>query len=312
MSNNDREESLVKTNINWFPGHMVKAKKEIKENLKLVDVIIEIVDARIPRSSRNPDFEELVSNKPRVIGLNKFDLADNNVNKMWIDYYKKNGIPAVLINSVSGSGIKELLLKASELVRDKIEKSSERGRIGRSVKVAVIGIPNAGKSSFINKVAKRNAANVGKSTLINQVSGRKGAKAENRPGVTRGKQWVTVDSGLQLLDTPGILWPKFENEDIGLNLAFTGAIRYEILDNAELSLKLIEKLRRYYLEELCTRYKLEDIKEKSDLEVLEMIGNKRGCKISGGEIDYTKTANIIIDEFRKAIIGNISLERPGE
>jgi len=283
-----------KTNINWFPGHMVKAKKEIKDNLKLVDVVIEIVDARIPKSSRNPDFDDLISSKPRVIALNKFDLADSKVNRMWIEYYKKQGVPAVLINSITGVGIKELLSKASELVKDKLDKSSERGRIGRSVKVAVIGIPNAGKSSFINKVAKRNAANVG-----------------NKPGVTRTKQWIRTDIGVELMDTPGILWPKFENEDIGLNLAFTGAIRYEILDNAELALKLIGKLRKDYNKELCTRYKLEYINELSDLEVMEAIGNKRGCKISGGEIDYTKTANIIIDEFRKAIIGNISLERPG-
>jgi len=282
-------------NINWFPGHMIKAKKEIQDNLKLVDVVIEIVDARIPRSSRNPEFEDLILNKPRVIGLNKFDLADSKVNKMWIEFYKENGIPAVLINSVTGIGIKELLNKASDLVRDKLEKSSERGRVGRSVRVAVIGIPNAGKSSFINKVAKRNVANVG-----------------NKPGVTRTRQWIRTDFGVELMDTPGILWPKFEDEDIGLNLAFTGAIRYEILDNDELALKLISKLRKDYENELCARYKLDDIKNNSDLEVLEKIGNKRGCKISGGEIDYTKTSNIVIDEFRKAIIGNISLERPGE
>ena len=247
------------TNINWFPGHMVKAKKEIRDNLSLVDVVIEIVDARIPKSSRNPDFDELVSNKPRVIGLNKFDLADPNVNKLWIDYYKEQGIPAVLINSITGVGIKEILNKASSLVKDKIDKSNERGRVGRSVKVAIIGIPNAGKSSFINKVAKRSVANVG-----------------NKPGVTRTRQWIRTDFGVELMDTPGILWPKFETEEIGLNLAFTGAIRYEILDNDELSLKLISKLRDRYEKELCGRYKLSDIKEFSDLEVLELIGSKRG------------------------------------
>lgn len=282
-----------KTNINWFPGHMVKAKREIKENLKLVDVVIEIVDARIPRSSRNPDFEELVGTKPRIIALNKFDLADPTINKEWIKYYNGNGIEAVLINSITGVGIKELLARASNLVKDKLEKSNERGRIGRSVRVAVIGIPNAGKSSFINKVANRNTAAVG-----------------NKPGVTRTRQWIRTNSGVELMDTPGILWPKFENEEIGLNLAFTGAIKYEILDNAELALKLIGKLRVNYLKELCERYKLSDIEGKTDLEVMEEIGNKRGCKISGGEIDYTKTANIIMDEFRKNIIGKISLERP--
>lgn len=282
-----------KTNINWFPGHMVKAKREIKENLKLVDVVIEIVDARIPRSSRNPDFEELVGTKPRIIALNKFDLADPTINKEWIKYYNGNGIEAVLINSITGVGIKELLARASNLVKDKLEKSNERGRIGRSVRVAVIGIPNAGKSSFINKVANRNTAAVG-----------------NKPGVTRTRQWIRTNSGVELMDTPGILWPKFENEEIGLNLAFTGAIKYEILDNAELALKLIGKLRVNYLKKLCERYKLSDIEGKTDLEVMEEIGNKRGCKISGGEIDYTKTANIIMDEFRKNVIGKISLERP--
>ena len=289
----DKKEKLPSTRIQWFPGHMVKAKKEIKENLKLVDTVIEIVDARIPRSSRNPDFDELIGSKPRVIGLNKFDLADSKINKLWLDFYKTQSIPAVLINSISGAGINDLLNLARDTVKEKIEKSNEKGRVGRSVRVAVIGIPNAGKSSFINKIAKRNAANVG-----------------NKPGVTRTKQWIRTDLGIELMDTPGILWPKFETEEIGLNLAFTGAIKYEILDNDELSLKLIQKLRMNYEKEFCERYKLENIKENTELEILEMIGNKRGCKISGGEIDYTKTANIIIDEFRKGVIGNISLERP--
>jgi len=284
-----------KTNINWFPGHMVKAKKEIEENLKLVDVVIEIVDARIPRSSRNPDFDKLILNKPRVIGLNKFDLADSKVNKEWISFYKNNDIPAVLINSITGSGIRELLLAASNLVKDKLEKSAERGRIGRSVKVAVIGIPNAGKSSFINKVARKNVASVG-----------------NKPGVTRTKQWIRTDVNVELMDTPGILWPKFESEDIGLNLAFTGAIKYEILDNAEISLKLISKLRERYFDMLCARYKLKDVSGFSDVEILEEIGRVRGFKISGGEIDYDKAGTVMLDEFRKGIIGNISLERPGE
>ncbi len=280
-------------NINWFPGHMVKAKREIKENLKLVDVVIEIVDARIPRSSRNPDFEELIGSKPRIIALNKFDLADPKINKEWIKYYNENNIEAVLINSITGVGIKELLARAANLVKDKLDRSTERGRIGRSVRVAVLGIPNAGKSSFINKVANKNTAAVG-----------------NKPGVTRTRQWIRTNSGVELMDTPGILWPKFENEEIGLNLAFTGAIKYEILDNAELALKLIGKLRNNYSNELCQRYKLTDIEGKTDLEIMEEIGNKRGCKVSGGDIDYTKTANIIMDEFRKNVIGKISLERP--
>lgn len=290
---NEDTKSLPSANINWFPGHMVKAKREIKENLKLVDVVIEIVDARIPRSSRNPDFEELIGSKPRIIALNKFDLADPKINKEWIKYYNENNIEAVLINSITGVGIKELLARAANLVKDKLDRSTERGRIGRNVRVAVLGIPNAGKSSFINKVANKNTAAVG-----------------NKPGVTRTRQWIRTNSGVELMDTPGILWPKFENEEIGLNLAFTGAIKYEILDNAELALKLIGKLRNNYSNELCQRYKLTDIEGKTDLEIMEEIGNKRGCKVSGGDIDYTKTANIIMDEFRKNVIGKISLERP--
>lgn len=293
MANNETKDVLNKSVINWFPGHMVKAKREIKENLKLVDVVIEIVDARIPRSSRNPDFEELIGSKPRIIALNKFDLADPKINKEWIKYYNENNIEAVLINSITGVGIKELLARAANLVKDKLDRSTERGRIGRSVRVAVLGIPNAGKSSFINKVANKNTAAVG-----------------NKPGVTRTRQWIRTNSGVELMDTPGILWPKFENEEIGLNLAFTGAIKYEILDNAELALKLIGKLRNNYSNELCQRYKLTDIEGKTDLEIMEEIGNKRGCKVSGGDIDYTKTANIIMDEFRKNVIGKISLERP--
>ena len=282
-----------KMNINWFPGHMVKAKKEIKDNLKLVDTVIEIIDARIPESSRNPDFDELVANKPRIIALNKFDLADDAVNKAWISYFKKNGQDAVLINSITGVGIKELLACAYRSVSDKMERSAERGRIGRSVRAAVIGIPNAGKSSFINKVAKKTIANVG-----------------NKPGVTRTKQWIRTDAGVELMDTPGILWPKFEKEETGLNLAFTGAIRSEILDNAEIALRLIGELRKNYEKELFTRYKMEKIDGETDLEVMERIGKKRGCIVSGGEVDYDKVANIVLDEFRKGTIGKISLERP--
>ncbi|MBP3284050.1 MAG: ribosome biogenesis GTPase YlqF [Clostridia bacterium] len=291
MTNND--EKLTKVVINWFPGHMVKAKKEIKDNLKLVDTVIEIIDARIPKSSRNPDFDELVANKPRIIALNKFDLADEAVNREWISFFKKNGQAAVLINSITGAGIKELLACAYRSVSEKMERNAERGRVGRSVRAAVIGIPNAGKSSFINKVAKRTVANVG-----------------NKPGVTRTKQWIRTDAGVELMDTPGILWPKFEKEEIGLHLAFTGAIRSEILDNAEIALKLIGDLRKYYAQELFGRYKIETAESDTDLEIMEKIGKRRGCIVSGGEVDYEKTANIILDEFRKGTIGRISLERP--
>lgn len=292
MSNKENE-IYHKISINWFPGHMVTAKNEITTNLKLVDVVIEIIDARIPKSSRNPDFDELLGDKPRVIGLNKFDLADNLINKEWISFYKSKGIPAVLINSVTGDGIKELLSKATFLVNDKMQKVAEKGRIGRTVRAAVVGIPNAGKSSFINKVANKQIANVG-----------------NKPGVTRTKQWIRTNQEIDLMDTPGILWPKFATEEIGLNLAFTGAIRSEILDNDEIAVRFIGAVRKNYSDELCLRYKLKDVREMTDLEILEEIGKKRGCLIKGGEIDYTKAANIVLDEFRKGLIGRISLENP--
>jgi len=280
-------------NINWFPGHMVVAKKQIKESLGLVDVVIEIIDARIPISSRNPDFDDLVGNKPRVIALNKSDLADPVMNKKWIDHFKKQGIKAILMNSITGVGIKEVLKSANELMKEKLEKEAAKGRVGRSVRAAVMGIPNSGKSSFINKVSGKNAVEVG-----------------NKPGVTRKKQWIRTNQGVELMDTPGILWPKFEDEKIGLHLAYTSAIRYEILDNTELAINMLVELKESYKSALETRYKLNDISELEGHEILEAIGRKRGCMVSGGNVDLTKAANIVIEEFRKGTIGKITLEVP--
>lgn len=280
-------------NINWFPGHMVVAKKQIRESLGLVDVVIEIIDARIPISSRNPDFDELVGNKPRVIALNKSDLADPVMNKKWIEYFKKQGIKAILMNSITGVGIKEVLKSANELMKEKLEKEAAKGRVGRSVRAAVMGIPNSGKSSFINKVSGKNAVEVG-----------------NKPGVTRKKQWIRTNQGVELMDTPGILWPKFEDEKIGLHLAYTSAIRYEILDNTELAINILVELKERYKSALETRYKLNDIAELEGHEILEAIGRKRGCMVSGGNVDLTKAANIVIEEFRKGTIGKITLEVP--
>jgi len=280
-------------NINWFPGHMVKAKREIKENFKLVDIVIEIIDARIPLSSRNPDFDELIMNKPRIIALNKSDMSDKTVNEKWIKYFKSQGIQCVLLNSLTGSGVNEIMKLAVNIMKDKLEKNAEKGRIGKPIRAAVMGIPNAGKSSFINKVAKRQAAVVG-----------------NKPGVTKRGQWIKTNFGIELMDTPGILWPKFEKEETALHLAYTGAIKYEILDNTELVLKFIEEIIKKYPQELSTRYKLQDIENKTPLEIYENIGKNRGYLISGGEIDYERTANMVMDEFRKGIIGKISLERP--
>jgi ribosome biogenesis GTPase A len=272
---------------------MVKAKNEIKENLKLVDLIIEIIDARIPLSSQNPEFNEMIGNKAKIIALNKSDMADASVNKEWVRYFKSHGIKAVLINSVDGTGIRELISTAFDMMKEKLEASASKGRVGRTVKAMVIGIPNAGKSSFINKVSKKSAATVG-----------------NKPGVTKKKQWISTDFGIELMDTPGILWPKFENDKVAFSLAFTGAIKYEILDNTELVLKLIENLKGIYLKELTGRYKLKDMEDSNSIEIFEAIAKNRGCIIKGGEIDYERAADIIIDEFRKGIIGRISLERP--
>ena len=281
------------TNINWFPGHMVKAKRELKEIFKLVDIVIEIVDARIPLSSRNPDFDELIMDKPRIVALNKSDMSDKSVNEKWIKYFRTQGIPCVLLNSVAGTGINEVMKLAVSIMKEKLEKNAAKGRIGKPIRAAVMGIPNAGKSSFINKVAKRQVAIVG-----------------NKPGVTKRGQWIKTDFGIELMDTPGILWPKFETEEIALHLAYTGAIRYEILDNTELVLKFIEEIIKTYPVELSTRYKLKDIEGKTPLEIYEAIGKNRGYLISGGEIDYERTANMVMDEFRKGTIGKISLERP--
>ncbi|MBQ7667998.1 MAG: ribosome biogenesis GTPase YlqF [Clostridia bacterium] len=281
-----------KTNINWYPGHMAKAKREIKENLKLIDIIIEIIDARIPRSSRNPDFDEIVLSKPRIVALNKSDMSDKLVNDLWVKRLKEEGTPVTLINALTGNGIGETMRLTSKLMEDKLNMHAEKGRIGKPIRALVLGIPNSGKSSFINKVAGRQVAVVG-----------------NKPGVTKEGKWIKTNFGVELMDTPGILWPKFENEETALHLAYTGAIKYELLDNTELTLKLIEELKENYSEELKTRYKLEDI-DGTPLSIYEKIGKNRGYLISGGEIDYERTANMIVDEFRKGIIGRISLERP--
>ena len=279
-----------KTNINWFPGHMAKAKRELKENLKLVDVIIEIVDARIPRSSRNPDFEEIIGDKLRVIVLNKSDLADEKSNSRWLNYFKSQGMECVLLNSLKGDGVNTLLKTVNKVMEDKLKQSAEKGRVGRTIRAAVIGIPNSGKSSFINKLAGRNIATVG-----------------NKPGVTRGKQWIKTNYNVELMDTPGILWPKLEQEEVALHLAYTGAIKYEILDTSDLLLKFIEEIVEKYPQGLEQRYKIE-IADKTPLEIYEDIARKRGFIISRGEIDYERTANVVFDEFRKGMLGKISLE----
>jgi len=280
-------------NINWYPGHMKKTRESIEKNLSMVDLVLELIDARIPYSSQNPVIDSIVKNKPRIIILNKSDLADELANRMWQAYFRSKGLDSILLDALSGKGIKELL-HASERATEDIRKSYEkRGVINRPIRAMILGIPN-----------------VGKSTLINTLAGRKSAKTGNKPGVTKSNQWIKTQGRLQLLDTPGILWPKFEEERVGLNLAFTGAIKDEILDIETLALKFIEFMKKSYPELLEKRYKI--VVEGSPLETMEAIGRKRGCIIRGGEIDYTKVSNLILDEFRKGVLGRISLELPEE
>ena len=279
--------------LQWYPGHMAKTRRMIQENLKMVDVVVEILDARIPYSGRNPDFDDILGEKPRLVVLNKSDLADAKLTDRWIAWYEHTqNVKVIPISCVTGKGVNQIASAARGLIRDKLEREREKG-LNRSVKIMMVGIPN-----------------VGKSTLINRLSGKASAKTGDRPGVTRGKQWIRLKDGLELLDTPGILPPKFEEQSVALNLAYTGAIKDEIMDIESLSYSLLEYLRDYYPEELKTRYKLENIADLQGYELLEYIGKKRGFVVSGGEIDTERAANIVVDELRGAKIGNITLEQP--
>ncbi|PYG87086.1 ribosome biogenesis GTPase A [Ruminiclostridium sufflavum DSM 19573] len=284
-------------NIQWFPGHMAKTRRLIAENLKLVDVIIELLDARIPFSSRNPEINSLINNKPRLVAFNKSDLADDKVSGQWIQWYANQGIKCILINSITGKGLNEVKARAREMMSEKIERERAKGKIFTPVKTMVVGIPNVGKSSFINKI-------VGRATAV----------TGDRPGVTRGKQWIRINQEIELLDTPGILWPKFEDQEVGLNLAFTGAIKDDIMDTSEVAMELLYRLSLLYPKELYTRFKLEpaSIKNPEPLELLETVGRKRGCIISKGQIDYSRISAIVLDEFRGGKIGRITLEKPDE
>ncbi len=274
---------------------MAKTRRLIAENLKLIDVVVEILDARVPLSSRNPDFDDLLCSKPRIIVMNKYDLADDSATKAWQAWYEKSGVSVLLTDSLLGKGIDKISAAAKNAIADKIARDAERG-LTKSVRIMVVGIPNVGKSS-----------------LINRLSGRACAKTGDKPGVTKGKQWIRPNSQIEILDTPGILWPKFENQQIGLNLAFIGSIRDEIMDVETLACKLLEFLRDNYCDMLCARYKLDsDISQMSGYELLEYVGKKRGFVISGGEIDTYRGANVVLDEFRGAKIGKITLEMPPE
>ena len=279
--------------IQWYPGHMTKAKRQMQEDIKLVDLVIELLDARIPASSENPDIDTLAQNKARLVILNKADLADENANRKWKAYFEKRGMAVILADSRNSGSFKTLSGLVSEACREKIERDRRRGIKNRPVRTMVAGIPNVGKSTFINTYAKKAVAKTG-----------------NKPGVTKGKQWIRLGKDLELLDTPGILWPKFEDEKVGVNLSLTGSISDNILNLEELSLKLIAFLRDNYAGVLSSRY---DIKEEgADADMLYAIGERRGCVGKGGEISYEKAANILIDEFRSGKLGRISLELPPE
>ena len=274
-------------NINWYPGHMKKTRELIQENLKMVDLVVEVIDARIPSSSRNPIIDQLVGDKKRIIVLNKSDLADAEENKAWSEFFKQEGNMVLAMNCMSGQGANQLI-RLLEKIRDEKNKDAARKKPLRRM---IVGIPNVGKSS-----------------LINRLTGKKSAKTGNKPGVTRGKQWLNLGNDMQLLDTPGILWPKFEDPNVGLNLAFCGAIKDEILDIATLCLELIKVLQVRYPEMLMERYKLTELGETA-LDTMELIAKKRGFILSGGRIDYERTGKTVIDEFRSATIGHITLEQ---
>ena len=282
-------------NIQWFPGHMAKTRRLITENLKLVDVVVELKDARIPYSSTNPILNEVLGNKPRVIALNKCDMADESMLKEWIAYYKEQGVTAVPVDSIKGTGIGTLKNEIKNVLREKTKKEVEKGMKERDPRMMVVGIPNVGKSSFINKL-----------------SGRAGAKTGDRPGVTTSKQWIRISGGYELLDTPGILWPKFEDEFVGRNLAFTGAIRDEVYDIAEAACELCTLLAQKVPDVLCEKYKLTSVDGLMGHEILFDIGKKRGCLISGGDVDYDRAARILLDEFRACKLGKIVLETPDD
>ena len=279
-------------NIQWYPGHMTKTRRQIEADLKQVDAVCEIVDARIPVSSRNPDIDGICGNKPRIIVLNRMDLADPAATKLWSAYFKSKGMAVVVTDCKTRKGIADFTPAARTACADKLQRDAARG-MNLPLRVMVVGIPN-----------------VGKSTLINQISGRKGAKAENRPGVTRGKQWVTVDQSLLLLDTPGILWPKFEDPEVGMMLAYTGAVKDGILDMEELACRLMELLHKRYPEALKERYKVEAQQGTPGWELLEMAGRKRGFLVSGGEVNTERMAKVLVDEYRGGKLGRFTLEVP--
>ena len=280
--------------IQWFPGHLTKTRRKIQASLKLVDAVAEIIDARIPVSSRNPELHKIIENKPRIILMNKCDMADPSQTARWVSYYQKEGVLAIPVDCKSGRGLNQFIPKVRELLKDRIIQWEQKGMVNRTIRVMIVGIPNVGKSSFINRMAKQNRA-----------------KVEDRPGVTRGNQWFTIGKAFDLLDTPGVLWPKFDDPNVGEKLAFTGAVKDQIVDTEQLASRLLEVLRDEYSAMLAARYKLEkyDLRPLQGYELLELIGRKRGMLASGGEIDTERASIMVLDEFRSAKLGKITLEQ---
>ena len=282
-------------NIQWYPGHMTKTRRQMEQDIRLVDAVCEIVDARIPLSSRNPDIDVICGGKPRMIILNRIDMADPAMTKRWAGFFRRCGMTVLETDCKNRKGTGQFASAVRELLKDKIQKYQEKGQAGRTLRVMVVGIPNVGKSTFINAV-----------------SGRKSAKAENRPGVTRGKQWITVEKGLEMLDTPGILWPKFEDPEVGLKLAYTGAVKDNVVDVETLAVHLIGLLGREYPDALESRYRFTVPDTFEDFELLELAGRKRGMLISGGEVDTERMSRVLLEEYRNGKLGRFTLEKPEE
>lgn len=282
-------------NIQWFPGHMTKTKRQIQASLKLVDAVAEILDARIPLSSKNPDLQKLIQNKPKVVLLNKCDMANQTATSRWIDYYASRGITAIAVDCKSGKGLNKFAPAVNNVLSERRERLKAKGMVNPMLRIMIVGIPNVGKSSFINRVAKQNRA-----------------KVEDRPGVTRGNQWYSIAKNIEMLDTPGVLWPKFDDKIVGERLAFTGAVKDQILDTELLAVRLLDFLRSLKPADFIARFKLEDIDLEAidSYELLNVIGKKRGMLISGGEIDTERAAIMLLDEFRSGKLGRITLEMP--
>lgn len=300
---NEDKKSLQSTSINWFPGHMAKTRRQITEDLKMIDVVVEILDARIPNSSQNPDIRQITQNKKKIIILNKYDLADNVKTEKWIEYFNKKERKVVLADSLTGKGVNETTRQIQKIMEDEMQKMADKGRIGRKIRVMIVGIPNVGKSSFINRIAKKTSAEVG-----------------NKPGVTKQKQWIRINEKIELLDTPGVLWPKFENEKVAMNLAITGTIKDDILELTEVAYTLTKFMLENYRNNLLQRYSLdekqineilnqEQAENENIYEIMQLIGKKRGA-ILGGRVDDERTSKLILDDFRSSKLGKITLEIP--